>query len=540
MYRILKNTRLFSVLFILAIMVVMLTACGSNAPQQADDSRRIVYGLTLSPSGIDPHRNESSEMGIVLRQVYDTLVYRDPANGQFVPGLASEWSISSDALVYTFKLKQNVRFHDDTPFNAQAVAATLDRITEPETRSQRALVLLGTYSGYEIIDDYTIALSLTEPYGPLLDSLSQFYLGIASPKAIGEFPDDRYQFNQVGTGPFIFETYIPNERIVIRRNPDYSWGPEFYQLPNDNAVDIVEFRFFIEASTRLTALEDNQAQIMGELLPLDARSLTGNTQIQLLPSEIPGQPLQFLMNTQRFPTDNIAFRRALLQATNRQAITDVVFQGFSPVAWGPFSRNVQFYNPQVENTYAYSAQQAEALLSTLGYTDSDRDGFLDVGTSDLEVKIIVPPWGLIPQIAQLLQDQWRAVGIRVVLRTVPDFPSLIAEVQTGDYNLVAFNAFGIDPAFMDSYYSTAGLETRNFSRFADPALDAALLEARRALDPNVRRTLYYQIQANVMDQALILPIRDYVNLNAARATVEGLEYDIYGWFPLLYNVRYTG
>lgn len=537
MYPSLQKIRL---LLTCAFYALVIAACTSSTPQQVETSRRLVYGLTLSPSGLDPHRNESSEMGIVLRQVYDTLIYRDPSNGQFVPGLASEWSISPDSLVYTFTLKQNVRFHDGTPFNAQAVAATLDRITAPETRSQRSLVLLGTYDHYEISDDYTIAIHLTEPFAPLLDSLSQFYLGIASPKALQAVETDRYQFNQVGTGPFIFETYVPNERIVIRRNPEYTWGPEFYTLPAENALDVVEFRFFTEASTRLTALEDNQAQIMGELLPLDARSLTGNTQIQLLPSEVPGQPLQFLINTQRFPTDNIAFRRALLQATNRQAIADAIFQGFSPVAWGPYSRTMQYYNPQLEGTYAYSSQQAGALLSTLGYVDSDRNGYLDIGTSDLEVKIIVPPWGLIPQVAQLLQDQWRSVGIRAVLRTVPDFPSLIAEVQTGDYNLVAFNSFGIDPAFMDSYYNNVGLETRNFTRYTTPALDAALLEARRALDPNVRRNLYAQVQATVMDQALILPIRDYVNLNAARVTVEGLEYDIYGWFPLLYNVRYTG
>lgn len=537
MYPSLQKIRL---LMICVLYVWVVTACAPSTSQQAETSRRIVYGLTLSPSGLDPHRNESSEMGIVLRQVYDTLIYRDPESGQFVPGLASEWSISADSLTYTFKLKQNVRFHDGTPFDAQAVAATLDRITNPETRSQRSLVLLGTYDGYEIIDDYTIAIRLTEPFGPLLDSLSQFYLGIASPTALQAVNADRYQFNQVGTGPFIFETYVPNERIVIRRNPDYSWGPEFYNLPSENMLDVVEFRFFTEASTRLTALENNQAQIMGELLPLDARSLTGNTQIQLLPSEVPGQPLQFLINTQRFPTDNIAFRRALLQATNRQAIVDSVFQGFSPVGWGPYSRTMQYYNPQVEGTYAYSSQQAEALLSTLGYVDADRNGYLDIGTSELEVKIIVPPWGLIPQVAQLLQDQWRTVGIRAVLHTVPDFPSLIAEVQTGDYNLVAFNAFGIDPAFMDSYYNSVGLETRNFSRFATPDLDATLLEARRALDPNIRRSLYAQVQATVMDQALILPIRDYVNLNAARVTVEGLVYDIYGWYPLLYNVRYTG
>jgi peptide/nickel transport system substrate-binding protein len=521
-------------------LLLTLGGCGSGTPQ-TDLSRKIVYGLTLSPSGFDPHRNESSEMGIVLRQVYDTLIYRHPDTGQFIPGLASEWAISDDMTAYTFTLKSDVRFHDGTPFNAAAVGATLDRIVNPDTRSQRALTLLGPYTGYTIVDEFTITLQLAEPYSPLLDSLSQFYLGIASPTALATYPNERYQFNQVGTGPYIFETYIPNERVTLRRNPEYRWGPEFYREPEaGEPLQEVEFRFFTEPSSRLTALEDNQAQIMGELLPLDARSLTGNTQIQLIPSTVAGQPLQFQINTSRFPTDNIAFRRALIQASNRQAIADAVFQGFSPAAWGPLSRNMQFYNPQVENAYPHNIQQAQALLSTLGYVDADRNGFLDVGATDLEVIVIVPPWGLIPQVAQLLQDQWRAVGVKAVLRTVPDFATLLNEVQSGDYHLVAFNAFGVDPAFIASYYTSAGLETRNWSRFSSPDIDNLLLEAQRALDPNLRGTLYGQVQAFIMDQAIILPIRDYVNLNAARATIRGLRFDIYGWYPILYNASYVG
>lgn len=528
----------FNAYFVLLILLV-LSGCGT-AQSTTTTSTRLVYGLTLAPSGFDPHRNESSEMGIVLRQVYDTLLYRHPDTGQFVPGLASEWSVSEDFLVYTFRLKQNVRFHDGTPFNAHAVAANLDRITNPETRSQRALVLLGTYTGYEIVDDYTINIRLSEPYSPLLDSLSQFYLGIASPTALQAVSADRYQFNQVGTGPFSFVEYIPNQRVVIRRNPDYAWGPEFYQPPASDALQEVEFRFFAEPSTRLTALETDQAQIMGELPPLDARSLTGNSQLQLIPSEIGGQPLQFLMNTQRFPTDNVAFRRALIQGTSRQAIADAVFQGFSPVAWGPLSRRTQFYNRELENAYAFNTQQARSVLETLGYADSDDNGYLNIGSADLEVIILVPPWGLIPQVSQLLQDQWRDLGIRVVLRTVPDFSTLLAEVQSGEYNLVAFYSFGVDPAFINTYYTSSGLDARNWARFTDPELDNILLEAQRAFDPNARRNLYHRAQAIIMDQALILPIRDYVNLNAARVTVEGLKFDIYGWYPLLYNVRYTG
>src|SRR5689334_13055968 len=130
--------------------------------------KRIVYGLAVMPDGFDPHINSSYEMGVVLRSVYDTLVYRDPQTKDFVPGLAEKWTVSDDGLTYTFTLRKGVRFHDDTPFNAQAVAANLDRITNPATRSQRAITLLGPYDHYTVVDPQTIQIVLKSPYAPLL------------------------------------------------------------------------------------------------------------------------------------------------------------------------------------------------------------------------------------------------------------------------------------------------------------------------------------------------------------------------------------
>ena len=155
-------------IFLTATLMLILSPLQSMA-----QSTRLVYGLSFEPSGFDPHRNASSELGIPLRQVYDTLVYRDPQTGDFVPGLATAWEISGDGLTYTFQLRQGVNFHDDTPFNAAAVAANLDRVTNPEVASQKAVFMLGPYAGYEIVDDLSIRILLSAPYSALLDSLSQ-------------------------------------------------------------------------------------------------------------------------------------------------------------------------------------------------------------------------------------------------------------------------------------------------------------------------------------------------------------------------------
>jgi peptide/nickel transport system substrate-binding protein len=523
---------------ILVLLITAITACSPASQENTVAANRIVYGLTLSPSGFDPHVNESSEIGIVLRQVYDTLVYRDPATNQFTAGLATEWTLSQDQLIYTFKLRQDVKFHDGTEFTAQTVADNLDRITNPETKSQKALALLGTYQRHEITDRYVINIILSEPFAPLLDSFSQVYLGMASPTAFRQYPVERYQFHQVGTGPFRLIDFIPDNRLVLKRNPDYQWAPSFYKIPAEGGIEEIEYRFFGDVATRLTGLESGTAQIMGEIPPSDARSLTGNSQIRIIRTGIPGQPLQFLMNTRTFPTDNTVMRQALIYATNRTAITDVVFQGFSPTAWGPLSRQTLYYSRDVENRYAYDQNQARALLASLGYSDNDNNGYLDAGSGNLQVTIIVPPWGSIPLVAQLLQDQWREVGVEAVLKLVPDFPSLLEAIRNSPYNLVAFYSFGLDPVFLSSYFMTDA--SRNWTGFSSAGLDTILRDAARRTESNVRRDLYAQAQRIIMDEALILPIRDYVNLNGASATIQGLTFDAYGWFPLMANVFQTG
>lgn len=526
---------------ILFLLITILAAC-SAPPPEAPAQNRIIYGLTLQVSGIDPHINQSSELGIVLRQVYDTLVYRDPTTREFVPGLAQSWSISDDGRIYTFNLRQDVTFHDGTPMNAEAVRLNFDRIVYPETLSQKARGLLGPIVAYRVPDDYTFEIELSQPYAPLLDGLAQVYLGIASPSALAtvnalpgmeEYNTLLYQYHQVGTGPYRFAEYIPGDHIVIERNTDYAWGPAFYSPPEEGAIDVIEYRFFDDAPTRSVALESGEADIMGELLPADARSLANNAEVQLEPVAIPGQPLQFYMNTSVAPTNNLAVRQALLYATDRESIVESIFQGFSPVAWGPVSASSLYYNSGVQGVYDYNPAQAIDLLTSAGYADSDNDDFLDLDGDPLTIRIVQPPWSQLPEVTQVLRDQWAAVGIQTIIEPVPGFAGLMDKVSEGEFNLVAFSSYGLEPTYlMERFLSTSEL---NWTGYSDPNLDTALTNAITSQDADDRSFQYGTAQAIIMQQALILPIRDTVNLNAHRSTIRGLMFDPYGWFPLMVN-----
>jgi peptide/nickel transport system substrate-binding protein len=489
---------------------------------------RIVYGLTLAPSGIDPHVNASSELGIPLTSVYDTLVYLDPESGDFVPGLAKDWELSSDERVYTFYLRDDVVFHDSTPFNAEAVRFNIDRITSPDLASQKARFMLGTYERTEVMDEYTVRIHLSEPFAPLLDSLSQVYLGMASPTAVQKWGDD-YQLHQVGTGPYVFAEYVPGKHLLLRRNPDYAWAPEVYEHTKAH-IDEIEFRFFTDAATRSPTLETGDADIMGEIPPQDAARLEASDDFYIEATPIPGASLMFFMNTTRAPLDDINVRQALLYGTDRQAIITTIFRDTSPVAYGPLAAETFGYEPGVQGYYPFDANQAATLLDKAGWTDSDEDGIRDKDGEPLMLDMTLMGWGYMPEVGELLEAQWLELGIGVKSQVV-EFPEALEIAGKGDYHLIPFNLSGSDPDILRKFFHSQA--SFNWSKVEDAGLDGWLEVAARTSDWDEREALYSQVQLRVMDEALVIPIRDYVNLNGVSSGIHGLTFDAQGWFPWL-------
>jgi peptide/nickel transport system substrate-binding protein len=519
-----------------AVLMLSLAGCQTSPSQEAVET--LTYGLTLVPSGIDPHIHASAELGIPLRSVYDTLVYRDADTLEFVPGLAESWEISDDGLTYTFHLRDDVTFHDGTPFNADAVRVNIERVLSEDANSLKAAQLLGPVERVEVVDETTVRLILAEPFAPLLDGLSQPYLGIASPKALSEYDTATYQFHQVGTGPYRFVEYVVNDRLVLERNPDYAWGPSTVVNRGVPDVDRIVFRFFTDPPSRALALQSGEADVMGELLPTDAQGLSADGVIELEKVPIPGQPLQFFLNTNRAPTSSLAVRQALILATDRPAIVLSVFQGLSPVAYGPLSAATLYYDAEVEGRYDYDPVEAAALFDSTGWVDTDGDGWRDDGGEPLTINLVVPPWGLTPDVAVLLETQWEsALDVQVEIRQVASFPMLIGAADEGDYNAISLNYSGLDPALLNSFFLSEG--SLNWTHYVDRELDSWLIAAQSSLDDAERASLYAQVQTRIMDQALVLPIRDYVNLNGYRPEVEGLHFSAQGWFPYLTDLTVT-
>jgi len=281
-------------------------------------------------------------------------------------------------------------------------------------------------------------------------------------------------------------------------------------------------------------LSNGTVQIINDIAPEDARTLTGNSQVRLFPVNIPGQPIQYFFNVQQFPTDNRLVRQALLFGTNRQLLADSVMQGFPDIAWGPLAADTQFFNQELVDQFPFNIQQSRALLTSIGFADEDEDGFLDAAGQPLSVTFVTPSTGVISEVTQLIQQQWLDIGVLVNIEQVAGSAALQERIANGGYNLVATFNFGLDPVVLNqTFISTQG---NNLSQYSNIQLDEALRTAARADTSALRRDLYNRIQQFIMEETLTLPIYDQVQLNAASVNVLGLQFDVFGWYPLLHNV----
>jgi peptide/nickel transport system substrate-binding protein len=192
--------------------------------------------------------------------IFDTLVARGP-DGDYHGLLAKSWVISDDNLTWTFTLRDDVKFHDGTPFNAAAAKWFFDKARDPN--GQHAFSSSYT-SVKEILapDDTTLIFKLSNPWPNLLFTVSNSFSGLISPTAYEKYGKDYGTKYAVGTGPFILEEWVPQEKTVVKRNPDYNWGPDYLQNKGAPHIDEVIFKFFPEATTRVAELETGGIDIL--------------------------------------------------------------------------------------------------------------------------------------------------------------------------------------------------------------------------------------------------------------------------------------
>ncbi len=452
----------------------------------------LIVGQIAEPQALDPQAVTAVNDFRILVNIYEGLVKYAPGTLEVVPGLAESWTISDDGTVYTFNLRSGVSFHDGTPFNAEAVKFTFDRMLDENhpyynTGPFPLSFFFSAISETTVIDDLTVQITLSEPFAPFLSNLAYPTGLIVSPTAVAENGED-FGRNPVGTGPFKFEEWVSNERVVVLRNEEY-WG-------EPAGTEVVVFRPITDPNTRVAEMLAGGIDMMVEVPPNALSEFEGD---DFTIVEQAGPHVWFLiLNAKEGPMANKLIRQAANYAVNKTALVENVLEGTAEVAAGPTPPAFAWaYNEELE-PYPYDPDKARELIAESGVEDLSLTFYVTEGGS-----------GMLDPVAMgtAIQADLAAVGFDVTIETY-EWNTFLGNVNPGlegkaDMAEMAWMTNDPDTLPFLALRTAAWPEEGGFNSgyYSNPEVDALLEQARVSTDQDERARLYKEMQAIVQDDA---------------------------------------
>ncbi|TEB06483.1 Periplasmic dipeptide transport protein precursor [Pelotomaculum schinkii] len=452
-------------------------------------SGTIVYAREQDSTTLDPALAQEEESYKVISNIFEGLVRFKPGTNEIEPCLAETWRVSSDGLVWTFYLRRNVKFHDDTPFNSEAVRFSIERQLSPQSpeRATYASFIFGMVDKVQCPDPYTVKFLLKYPYAPFLNNLAMPNAApIVSPSAastlgekFGEYP--------VGTGPFCFHSWQKNKNIVLRANKDY-WGnpPEYGSLV---------FKVINNSRLRALALKVALVDIIDGITPADARFLQEkNCPVY----QTPGLDLGYLgFFTHKKPFDNLAVRRAFSMAIDRSHINSVIFKGACVEANGPLPPGVLGYDPGTR-AIPYDPSGAKELLAQSGYSSGMKFTLITYTNT----RPYNPAGG--EKLAAAIKADLATIGIETEIKAYPwqQYKEALLKSE-GDAYLYGWISDNGDPDnFLYTLLSSSQIESGlNTSRYKNSEADQLFIRAQQEPDPGLREQLYKKAEKIIVEEA---------------------------------------
>lgn len=494
----------------------------------------LTYALATSPDTLDPARSGLAVASRVYKTIFDNLVVTD-ADNNIKPWLATEWTAADDGLSYTFKLRQDVKFQDGTPFNADAVKFTFDRIKDPATKASNSAAQLSAYASSEVIDPYTIKLNLSSASQSFLGNLSSSTLGIVSPTAVQKY-GDQFGKNPVGTGPFKFVKWEENADIQVERNPDYAWAPSNVDNPKAAYLDGITFKIIPEEATRIGSVQSKQILAAETVPPQNIVSIQGDSSLQLLKVNTVGLPYTLFINQDHAPWNDVKVRQALQYGIDVGSIVKTLYLGTYEQAWSSLTPGIFGYDASLEGAIKPDADKAAKLLDDAGWVKG-ADGIRAKDGKKLTLHYVdgSPNREKRNDIAVIIQQQLKKIGIEVNVELTKD---VLTKVYTNrDYDLYGNSQVNSDPNALYPFYHTAAPGAfGNIAGVSDPQVDQWLEQGAVEKDNAKREELYKNVQHYISDNAVIIPIYVFPYTVAADKSVQGLKFDKAG-YPLFNDVN---
>lgn len=511
-------------------------ASASSSAASAKAGGTLVFGIASTLDTLDTGTTGGDDVFRVARSVFDSLVAAEP-DQTIKPWLAESWEISPDRKTYTFRLKQGVKFHDGTPFNAKAVKYNFDRIVDPKSKSVSAVQLLGPYESSEAVDDLTVRVHLRTPFAPLLSNLGK--IGFISPAALEKYGEEIGR-HVVGTGPFRLAKWVSNSEIELERNPDYDWPPADAGHGGPAYLDKVTIKFIPEEATRVGSLQSKQVSIAEAIPAQNLQAFKTNADFKVLSFQTPGLPYSLFFDTEREPWNDIRVRQAVKYTIDVDAIVKTLYLGGRDRGWSVLSPTVMGYDSSLEGSYQPDPDKANALLDESGWKLGP-DGIRAKGGVKLTLLQLLNDGNRDKRqdIAAMIQQQLKKVGIQSELSsgTNAQVNDLLREQK---FDLFGMSWAGGDPDLLRMIFHSSNIPTDyikpNISRLNAAEVDRWLDDAYVETDAGKRAELYKNVQQYVDRNTIAIPIYVTPYTIASVKEVSGLKLDSSG-FPLFYDVK---
>lgn len=494
----------------------LLAACsGDPGTEGGGGDSHLVMALLDNPVCIDPQQATITSALNVGRQVVDSLLDQDPESGEIVPWLASDYATNDDLTEFTFTLRDDVTFSDDTPLTAETVKNNFDALADMGSTASLASQYLAGYSTTEVVDPHTVRVVFDTPNASFVQGSTTITLGLVSDATTELTPEERCQ-GIVGSGPFVLDSYTPNNSIEVSQRAGYNWASQLRGHQGEAYLDSISFQIVPENGVRSGGLETGEFDIIETLPAVDEpRFTTDDYHIYSRPN--PGIPTSLLPNTDRPIVGDDAVRQAILLGTDRAAITEIAGWSQSVPPTSALTSATPGFVSQ-EDSLGHDPDRAAAILEDAGWT-LGADGIREKDGTKLSMSVTAF-YG--QEIFEAVQAQLATIGIdlQINMVTAGDFFSAIAD---DDYDFLGAALTRTDPDVLRVMFSTESVAS--WAIIDDPELEAMLEQQTSLADPDERQQVIADIQTQVIDSAYIDPLFEAMQVHASVAEVTGLEFD---------------
>ncbi|CAM4442478.1 ABC transporter substrate-binding protein [Nocardia ninae] len=483
----------------------LLAGCGTEGGPAAPDGppraggrlRSVIAGRSASADVLDPHEAGSSAGGAVSKNVWDKLVaYNNDLTLRY--RLAESLEPNADGSQWRINLRRGVVFSDGAPLTARDVLWSFERMLDPAKKSSGDLANIDM-SRTRADGDLSVLVTMKSPLADFGSVLAGWYCYIVK-DGTGTIDGSSLP---VGTGPFALQRWSPGDRTLLRRNDRYWDGRPL--------LDEVEIIQIAETEARVNAFLSGEADVVHEISYLQARTLERDpgTTVVVPPAGLMGA---FQMRVDTPPFDDVRVRQAMRLAVNRQAMVDSVYYGYAEVGNDVYGKGAPFYNDGLPQR-TYDPQRARELLRAAGKenltvtlpTADGSPGMLDSAT--------------------LFAEHAKAAGIDIRLESVPADTYFSQVSGKAPLSHIGWWNYSLDYFYGQTMTSTSPSNGTGWRR---PGWDAKFAEARAAMDPQRRRTLYHELQEELWNEGGYILHSFAKRPDAAKNQVRGVRNGVPG------------